>query len=192
MQDDLSPGEVENAIRDEYGTNLPRSLSRCTVAREHLSSYWWIDRPESAVTGEFNLRPPCASLPVYPPSADWVMPEIEKEISQQFLLIDDFPEGGTDAYVALLLNVDTESLEIWYHGAECGALKLDLDYCRYLRTLAITKGALGWHFLFADVSLSQPEFRSYIKELKGMLTVLPELFPDYDYMPLWERLEARL
>jgi hypothetical protein len=119
------------------------------------------------------------------------MPDFEKELSEQFLLIDDFPEGGTDAYVALRLR-PADDPEIWYHEAERGALRLDLDYCTYLRMLAVTKGAVGWHFLFADISLSDSEFSSYAEPLKDMLTVLPVLFPDDSYAPLRERLAARL
>jgi hypothetical protein len=189
---DLSPAQVENDIREGFGTNLPQSVTQCSVAYEQISYHWWIDHSEGSASGEFNLRPPCTCLPAIPPSAEWVMSDSERELSDQFLLFDDFPQGGTDPYVALRLDSDTRSPEIWYHATECGPLLLDLDYCTYLRTLAITKGALGWHFLFADISLKQADFRSYINELKGMLAVFPELFPEYDYTSLQERLEARL
>jgi hypothetical protein len=184
--------EVNDAMWDQFGTGIPSVLEECSLSRTPLACYWRIENPRQTLIGEFNLHPPLSSIPDYPPSLDWSMPEFERMLSEEFLVIDDFPEGGTDAYVALRLRPGAEPLEIWYHEAERGALLLDLDYCTYMRTLAVAKGALGWQFLFADVSLSEPEFNPFAKGLKGALAMFPRLFPRYDYTPLQERLEARL
>ncbi|MCC3652166.1 MULTISPECIES: hypothetical protein [Streptomyces] len=187
-----SPEEVDGALQQRFDTHLPSSVLACTAAHETFGCHWSLKHTSGTVNGEFNLHPPATSLPIEPPSLEWDLAESEEELSEQFLVIDEFPGGGTDSYTALRLVPGGTQALMWYHEAERGALPMNIDYCMYLRALAVTKGTLGWQFLFVDVSLEDSEFSPYVMGLKAMLAAFPGLFPDHDYAPLRERLEARL
>jgi hypothetical protein len=71
-------------------------------------------------------------------------------------------------------------------------VKLDLTYGEYMDALLATKGARGWEFLFADIDLTHRGLQTVVTNLRNMLDVFPDLFPDRDYTPFRERLTARL
>jgi hypothetical protein len=69
---------------------------------------------------------------------------------------------------------------------------MDIDYCQYLRTLAITKGTYGWQKLCRDIaSLDEDDMSGIRADMAEMLEVFPALFPDHDYEPLRIRLAER-
>ncbi len=69
---------------------------------------------------------------------------------------------------------------------------MELSYGAYAETALATKGAFGWQYLFTDVNLSSPEFHAASRNLGESLALFSEAFPQYDYVPLVNRLEARL
>lgn len=68
---------------------------------------------------------------------------------------------------------------------------MEVTYREYLDALLVTKGTYGWQYLYTDVSLGRG-FGGVRRYLQGMIELFPEIFPNHDYSPLVERLEARL
>ncbi|MET9685637.1 hypothetical protein [Streptomyces coeruleorubidus] len=156
------------------------------------------ERELPEIHGEFFLRPlqDILSQPEGPAR------EVETEFQRQFLselrVMDQTPRSGAGMITYLRLKPGSDPLEIWYsdiadiqtHPYPPGFVKMDLTYDAYLDALLLTKGTYGWQYLYTETGLAdQYEIRGY---LEGMLSLFPEIFPNYDYSSLAERLEARL
>ncbi|MFE2036852.1 hypothetical protein ACFXBB_27125 [Streptomyces scopuliridis] len=174
------------------GIELDPSLQRCFIRFTMLWSHWRIERPGVKLAGEFRIRHPLYTLDVRAPDSDWASNESEAQLYSELRVIDDRPGSGTGAFAALRIQQGNAMPEVWYHDFRRGAFKLDIDYCQYLDALCVTKGVSGWQYLFADVSLSERNFRSFARSLEKSLEVFPELFPDYDYTDLRTRLQERM
>ncbi|WP_329522112.1 hypothetical protein [Spirillospora sp. NBC_01491] len=184
--------EVFEKISIWHGISLDRSLQRCFVRFNWFSSHWRIERPGIRLTGEFTIRHLLTSMNVNAPDIDWGETPLERQLYSELRVIDHRPGSGTGTFAALRIKPDMPLPEVWFHDFRIGAFKMDIDYCDYLAALAITKGTSGWHYLFCDVSLGDREFGHIGGNLEDMLTVFSELFPEYDYAPLRERLGERL
>ncbi|MDQ0953712.1 hypothetical protein QFZ24_007635 [Streptomyces phaeochromogenes] len=184
--------EVFEKISILHGIDLDPSLQRCFVRFSWFSSHWRIERPEIQLTGEFTIRHLLTSMNVNAPDIDWGETPSERQLYSELRVIDHHPGSGTGTFAALRIKPDMPQPEVWFHDFRIGAFKMDIDYCDYLAALTITKGTSGWHYLFCDVSLGDREFRHIARQLEDMLTVFSELFPEYDYASLRQRLDERL
>jgi hypothetical protein len=184
---------VARMISVRYGMTLSRSLQRCFIRFDEFSSHWRLEESDVTLTGEFRISYLLAALATPPPSlASKKSSEFERQLYSEFRVIDDKPGSGTGALSALRLLPDVEVPEIWYHDLRRGVFKLDIDYCGYLDTLAVTKGVSSWQYLFADISLANDDFVGIVNSLRDMIKIFSNLFPEYDYNPLRERLKERL
>lgn len=180
-------------IADEQGVTLDPSLHRTFLRFEDLSCHWGVRRGDTYLTGEFMLyHLAAAMLTVGLDIATDDTPADEAHRISELRLFDDQPRGGGDTLAALRIDPSMTSPEIWYYHGTRGLFKLDLDYNAYLDFLLITKGAYGWQYLFADVSLRDLDFQAAAESMENMLEIFPDLFPEHDYAPLRQRLEARL
>ncbi|WP_091099661.1 hypothetical protein [Micromonospora citrea] len=81
--------------------------------------------------------------------------------------------------------------EIWFHDLRDGALRMDLDYPGYLEALLVTKGVIGWQYLYCAPEDCGMGFFPLVDGLAEMLDVFPRLFPHHDYADLAARLRER-
>ncbi|MFI0487121.1 hypothetical protein [Actinomadura sp. 9N215] len=184
---------VFRIISDRYDMPLDPSLQRCFIRFDEFSSHWRFEEDDVTLTGEFRLSYLLAALATPPPPlASKSSSEFERQLYTEFRVIDDRPGSGTGALSALRLLPGVTVPEIWYHDLRRGVFKMDINYCEYLDALTVTKGVSSWQCLFADISLAGDDFISIASNLKDMLETFPELFPEYDYDPLRERLRERL
>lgn len=181
----------------EYDADLADNLVRF----EEISAHWVTKPPLPQFSGEFSVRHLAHVLgqPVDP----WAQQEptqFRRDFMSSLLCFDSTPNSGTGRMSFLRMQAGVGPFEIWYEDmADIGGdpyppgyVKLDLSYSEYIDALVLTKGTFCWQYLYAEVSLSDSSWKPVADSLKAMLEVFPELFPEYDYSPLRQRLEARL
>lgn len=154
------------------------------------------------IRGEFRVTDLFTALLKHPPDLTWAgSTDEEREFFTQLRVIDDTPLAATGQLAAIRSQRRVDPLEVWYYDMELTSaegwtrqyVKLDLTYPEYMEQLALTKGTLGWQYLFTDeVPLGHPDFDDVRNQLTTMLDVFPRLFPAWDYTELNRRLEARL
>ncbi|MBT2388879.1 hypothetical protein J7E87_05445 [Streptomyces sp. ISL-1] len=197
------PGAVDPARADvdatfagfteTTGVVLDPRLKTCFLRFGRISARWRLETSPNRLSGEFNVMHMSDVATTEAPPTDLdSLTSAEKELYREFRVIDDQPESGTGAFTALRLRPGTPNPEIWHHYFHVGGFKLDVDYCQYLEALAITKGTIGWQYLFCDVSFEDDDFIEVADDMQEMLDVFPGLFPDHDYTDLRARLEERL
>ncbi|WNE94943.1 hypothetical protein PS467_06065 [Streptomyces luomodiensis] len=151
------------------------------------------------ISGEFFLRPFHDILSQPDGPARGADTEFQRQFLSELRVMDQTPRSGAGMLTYIRLKPGLGPLEVWYSDvADIGAspyppgfIKMDITYREYLDAILLTKGTYGWQYLYTDISLARGfgEIRGY---LEGMLELFPEIFPDHDYSPLVERLEARL
>ncbi|WP_433179462.1 hypothetical protein [Actinoallomurus sp. CA-150999] len=179
---------------------LSTELKDCALRFWSLSCGWSAVDPKRDLYGEFHLRHLYRALIGDPPRHNDLASERERRLMAELRMIDFAPTRATGEAAFIRIEPHKDQLEIWYqdrylYDAENntqGFLRMELDYCAYLETLRLTKGAFGWQMLFVDASLRDSEFRTHMENLTNMLETFPSAFPQYDYAPLVNRLEARL
>jgi hypothetical protein len=178
---------------ESTGVVLDPRLKTCFLRFGRFAARWILEGSPNGLSGEFDVMhlSDVASTEAPPTDLESLMPA-EQDLYREFRVFDDQPESGTGAFAALRLRSDTPNPEIWYHDFQVGGFKLDIDYSQYLQALAITKGAIGWQYLFCDVSFEDDDFLEAGDGMTEMLKVFPQLFPDHDYTDLRARLEERL
>lgn len=159
---------------------------------DNIEAYWRSSNPESKIVGEFNLTHLYRSVLGKQMDPAWEEEDDEEpELYSELRVFDETPRTGSGRMAALRATPGTTNPEIWFFDMQ-GALEMDLDYATYLDTLLITKGTVGWQYLFCAAGLTTPGFAATVKGIKEMLQVFPQLFPDYDYSDLGARLEERV
>ncbi|MFD5383877.1 hypothetical protein ACFWMG_02715 [Streptomyces sp. NPDC127074] len=181
----------------EYDPDLAHLMPRF----EEISASWTTRPPLPKFGGEFSVAHLAYVLSQQ--VGPWVNQE-PTEFRRQFMAslrcIDSTPNSGSGRMSFLRMRSHVSPLEIWYSdiadiGGEPyppGYVKLDLSYSQYLEALLLTKGMFGWQYLYAEMSLRGTSWSDVRNRLKVMVDVFPEIFPQYDYTELRERLEARL
>jgi hypothetical protein len=196
-------GEPANAdaafkkLAEQDEVALDPSLMGCHLRFSDLAAGWGAGMSEEdedpLFRGEFDVIPLLQAIrdtaPVdrYP----FASPE-ERQLLGELRDFDVPSLSGTGMIASLRIRPGTlHNPEIWF-SAGPDLHKLDVDLCGYLDALRITKGTIGWQYLFAEVSLADDRFAVEARFLTDMLRVFPDLFPAHDYEPLRARLEARL
>lgn len=182
------------------GVVLSAGIKECALRFASLSCSWSFRGSERDLHGEFFLRHVYLALIEDPPLCNDLASERERELLSGLRMIDSAPRRATGEATFIRVEPHKENLELWYQDRYLfdekdntqGFLRMELDYCGYLDTLRMTKGAFGWQMLFVDSSLRDTGFRAHADNLRNMLDVFPSAFPQYDYTPLRNRLEARL
>ncbi|MFI8997172.1 hypothetical protein [Streptomyces sp. NPDC053542] len=157
-----------------------------------IEAFWQSSNPESELVGEFCLTHVYRSVVEKQLDVIWEgKDDEERELHSELRIFDDTPRSGSGRLAALRATPGTTDPEIWFFDMRDGAMEMDLDYGTYLDTLLVTKGTIGWQYLFCDAGYGHPGFTPLVNGLKEMLEVFPRLFPDYDYSDLRARLEER-
>ncbi|MEU6116036.1 hypothetical protein ABZ840_16095 [Streptomyces sp. NPDC047117] len=157
-----------------------------------IEVYWRSSESGSNLVGEFYLTHLYRSVlekrmnVIWEGKDDW-----ERELYSELRIFDDTPHSGSGRLAALRVAPGTTDPEIWFFDIRDEPLEMDLDYPTYLDTLLITKGTIGWQYLFCDVGYGHPGFMPIADGLKEMVEVFPRLFPEYDYSDLKARLRER-
>lgn len=200
--DELLPIRKYNG--DWKGVEFDRELLDCALRFTDLGAQWVIprlgDRPE--IDGEFSLihlhdvlsQVEGGPVTIAEPT------EFQLQFLSELRIIDHTPRSGSGKIAYVRIRRDVTPLEIWYSAlADIGGdpfppgyIKMEITYCQYLDALLLTKGAYGWQYLYADMSLRRGDFQEAVGYLRGMLELFPSLFPRHDYTGLRERLEERL
>ncbi|MEU9793165.1 hypothetical protein AB0E27_21485 [Streptomyces sparsogenes] len=126
--------------------------------------------------------------------------EFQRKFMSELRYFDMTPRSGAGMMTFVRMKPHVSPIEIWYHDISDiggdpfppGFVKMDITYREYLDALLLTKGTYGWQYLYTDPSQSYGGLLSKVNYLKRMLDLFPEIFPQYDYTSLRERLEARL
>ncbi|MGC9535943.1 hypothetical protein [Streptomyces sp. UG1] len=199
MYEEIGPGGTgrnpagifELMARD--GFPLTEKIKEAYFPYRFMSVHWNSTDPELPLVGDFKVMNISASSEEGLRNLDdhaWY--ESDKALLSELSILDDASRGGSGQLTTMRFLPGVSSPEIWYLDRFHTFVKLDMDYRDYLDNLIITKGVIGWQYLFADVSLGADEFGNTLDDLRTMLRVFPEEFPNHDYAPLLERLEARL
>ncbi|MGY1455161.1 hypothetical protein [Streptomyces sp. SS8] len=166
-----------------------------------LAVHWHTRDPLPRFFGEYRVPDPLEILTQGPdPAVETVPPGFKRDFVSQLRYIDSAYYSGSGSMTYLRLLPNSSPLEIWHYelariGGEpnpIGYVQLDLTYRQYIENLLITKGTRGWQYLFADISFQNSSVAGLGDHVKRMLEAFPSLFPEHDYSPLRERLEARL
>ncbi|NUP16886.1 MAG: hypothetical protein HOZ81_12420 [Streptomyces sp.] len=104
---------------------------------------------------------------------------------------EEGPESGRLAALRVPMDVSPGG-EVWFFDMRQGAIPMELDYPAYLENLLVTKGVIGWQYLYCAPEDCGMGFFPIVDGLTEMLDVFPRLFPAHDYTDLRARLEARL
>lgn len=174
------------------------ALKRCSLRFEELASSWRSADSEPSLGGEFRIVQFHNAILSGPPALAWEgSSDAERSLYSEFRMIDDTPQSGVGVLAAVRIQPAVTPLEIWYYTGSIGespwqAVQMELNYCGYLDALLLTKGTIGWQYLFTNTSLQCPGFRNTVRRLTKMLDVFLALFPQHDYTSLAQRLHERL
>lgn len=186
------------------GVAFSRDLCVRSPRISEIANCWHSD-PSAAIPemrGEFRVTDLFTAVRKHPPNLAWTgSTDEEREFFAQLRVIDDTPLAATGQLAAVRIQPHTDPWELWYYDMELTSIegrtrqcvRLDLSYPAYMEQLVLTKGTLGWQYLFTDEQpLKHPDFADVAQRLTAMLDVFPRLFPAWDYSELVSRLEARL
>ncbi|MEU0845412.1 hypothetical protein ABZ370_38925 [Streptomyces sp. NPDC005962] len=179
---------------DEQMVNEALSLTSVSI-------YWKSSPPLPEICGEFHLPSPVEILGMgSDPAAELLEDPFHREFVSQ-LRPFDMAQVSTPRYMSSIrMTPLAGAMEVWFHDLTImetppypvAYTKLDLTFVEYQEALLRTKGLRGWQYLFADISLADPGLSDIGESLEQAFEVLPVIFPDDDFSPLRERLEARL
>jgi hypothetical protein len=175
------------------GVEIGAELRSAYIRFSQLGSQWRTVDPCPYLAGEFRLTPLPLAVHEDPPEfTSSLYSDEQRELATGFRVIDAGPFTGTGSFVALRLQSGVENPEVWFSDHRTNTLwRLDLDYRAYMDALRLTKGVFDWQHLFTEAPLSDEEFAGTAADLRVMLDVLPEIFPDHDYTDLRARLRER-
>ncbi|MFH9264482.1 hypothetical protein ACH4KN_09510 [Streptomyces sp. NPDC017546] len=175
-------------LTEACGINIDPSLTDKHVRYLDLGIHWYATDASTRGGGEFFLHELIDALASAPPDTSSTQSDAESKLFQQLRVIDYHPEGGTISFAAVRLLSNTIAPRVWAHHFPYGTFELDLDYSAYLDALLLTKGFHGWHFLYADIRLTDPKYAPLVALIRAGLDLLKVALPD----PRHEELEVRL
>lgn len=196
---------LTNIDPEEYdesweGVHFSESTLSCHLRFHEIGAAWRTGEALPDVNGEYSVSNFHYALLSSDPGTEQGQTDFHQEFLSQLCPIDRSPRSGAGFQTYLRMQADVDELELWYSDIADieqppyppGFIKLDISYCEYLDALLLTKGAYGWQYLFADISLSGRDHSDSRDNLTSMLRIFPEIFPGRDYSSLRDRLEARL
>lgn len=187
------PGPVFGALAERHGVALSGRIQDHYFRYKEIAASWRPLDEDSELIGEFSLSHVMRAVTQNRMDDVWDGDdEEERALYGELRVFDDTPRTGTGRMAALRVTPGTSDPEVWFHDLRAGALRMDLDYPAYLDTLLVTKGVIGWQYLFCAPEDCGMGFFPLADGLKEMLDVFPRLFPDHDYTDLRARLEERL
>ncbi|WP_051828296.1 hypothetical protein [Streptomyces bicolor] len=158
-----------------------------------IEAYWRSSRPGSRLVGEFRLAHLLTTVLDQRMDVIWKgEDDTERALYRELRYFDDTPRTGAGRMALLRATPGATDPEIWFFDTRQGVMPMELDYAGYLDALLITKGVMGWQYLYCEPAFSGLGFASSAGGLKEMAEDFPRLFPDHDYTDLRARLEERL
>ncbi|MFF8012285.1 hypothetical protein [Streptomyces sp. NPDC007929] len=194
-------GDADTAfasLAERDGIVLESSLKGCHLRFSDMAAGWgagMTDEDEDPLfAGEFDVIPLVRALRYSAPVDRWPDPyPDQRELLSELRDFDVTSLSGVGKVASLRIQQGVvHNPEIWFSDVRGGIHQMDVDLCGYLDALRITKGTLGWQYLFTNVSLAHDRFEVTVRFLEEMLRVFPGLFPAHDYEPLRVRLAERL
>ncbi|MFD5750770.1 hypothetical protein [Streptomyces sp. NPDC127033] len=196
-------GEVSQLLSDPagifrtlaVGENLPLSdrVQGCFFRHDEIAAHWWSRCTGSRLVGEFSLTHIMRAIVEHYMDDIWEGEDgWERELYSELRFFDDTPRSGSGRMALLRATPGAMDPEIWFFDIRQGTMRMELEYPEYLDALLLTKGVIGWQYLYVDPAFSGVGFASCAERLKEMLEVFPRLFPDHDYTDLRTRLQERL
>ncbi|WP_432194967.1 hypothetical protein [Streptomyces sp. bgisy027] len=190
MQD---PAPVFASLAERHGLPLSEKVRECYFRHKEIAASWRPLDEDSEIVGEFQLSHLLSAVTQNHMDDVWEGDDAEERVLYgELRVFDDTPRTGTGRMAALRVTPGASDPEIWFHDLRDGALRMDLDYPGYLKTLLITKGVIGWQYLYCAPEDCGMGFIPLVDGLKEMLDVFPRVFPDHDYTDLKARLLERL
>ncbi|MFF0062328.1 hypothetical protein ACFYRC_12365 [Streptomyces sp. NPDC005279] len=187
------PATIFESLAEDEKLPLDATFRQYFFRFNDAKAHWRSPHLDSELVGEFHLTHLYRSIFENHMDDTWEgNNDRERELYRDLRIFDDTPSTGTGRMAALRATPGSTNPEIWYFDMRRGATRMDIGYGSYLDNLLVTKGTIGWQYLFCEVDLGHPSVRALSKGLKEMLDVLPQLFPHYDYSQLLARLEDRL
>jgi hypothetical protein len=181
---------VYESLAEDEGLPLSPEIRKYFFRYGEIKADWRSPAQDSDLSGEFRLRHIYSGTRM---SYVWEgTDDRERELYRHLLIFDDTPETGSGLMTTMRAPRGTTNPEICFFDMHNGLMEMDLDYGTYLDTLLVTKGTIGWQYLFCDTGFGDPGFTPVVRGLKEMLAVFPTLFPDHDYSDLRARLKERV
>ncbi|MFJ5222748.1 hypothetical protein [Streptomyces sp. NPDC088400] len=187
----LDPAGLFQIIAED-GYPLAPGLQECYFPYRNMALHWRAADSGTPLFGEFDVMSIVTSPDRRVPVDDLARDDDDRALLSELRVLDDISLGGEGRLATMRYHVGVTSPDIWFLDRYHAYIRLDLDYRAYLDNLLVTKGVTGWQYLFADVDLSDREYRYILENIRAMLRIFPEEFPDHNYDPLAARLEARL
>ncbi|WP_159054608.1 hypothetical protein [Streptomyces dysideae] len=184
---------VFEELAEEDGLPLSRRVQEYFFRYGAVEAAWRSRRPDTALVGEFKLHHIMSAVANKRMTKFWKGEnEAERALYNDLRIIDDTPQTGSGRMALLRAAPGVTDPEVWFFDMRQGAMRMELDYPGYLEALLVTKGVIGWQYLYCEPELCGEGFIPLEDGLSEMLDVLPRLFPDHDYTDLRVRLEERL
>ncbi|MFE2493227.1 hypothetical protein [Streptomyces scopuliridis] len=175
------------------GLPLGQRVQDCFFRYGTIQAAWRSRRPDTELIGEFSLSHIMSALVNRRMNKVWKGEnDQERALYSELRTFDDTPQTGSGRMALIRAIPGATDPEVWFFDMRQGAMLMELDYPDYLETLLVTKGVIGWQYLYCDPASSGPGFVSCAEGLKEMLEVFPQLFPDHDYTDLRARLQERM
>ncbi|MEU8852457.1 hypothetical protein AB0C70_41000 [Streptomyces sp. NPDC048564] len=177
------------------GEDLPLSerVQKNFFRHDRIAAHWRSRRADSRMVGEFSLTHIMRAVlehymdDIWEGEDDW-----ERELYSRLRFFDDTPLSGSGRMALLRATPGVSDPEIWFFDTRQGAMRMELDYTAYLDAVLVTKGVMGWQYLYCEPADCGQGFVSSSAGLKEMVATFPALFPTHDYTDLRTRLEERL
>ncbi|WAZ19831.1 hypothetical protein STRCI_000908 [Streptomyces cinnabarinus] len=184
---------VFEELAEDDGLPLSRQIQDCFFRYGSVDAAWRYRRPETALVGEFKIRHILSAIGNMRMTRFWKgEDDVERALYKDLRIIDDNPQTGSGRMSLLRATPGAANPEIWFFDMRQGAIPMELDYPAYLETVMVTKGVIGWQYLYCAPELCGEGFFPLVEGLTEMLDVFPSLFPAHDYTDLRARLEERL
>ncbi|MEV6130665.1 hypothetical protein AB0M05_28190 [Streptomyces violaceusniger] len=191
-----------DAFNPDWGNlRLTPEMLETSLRFSEIAAHWESVSPLPELSGEYRVPAPLDILSQGPSlMADMLSDEFQQDFAAELRYIDNAYNSGRGFMTYLHMAPGSPSLDVWFQDLVSkqfppyppGFFKLDLTYNTYVEALVLSKGLHGWQYLFADISFTKRPFKKYGESLRNGFDVFAQLFPDLDYSPLIERLEARL
>jgi hypothetical protein len=158
-----------------------------------VEAAWRSRRPDTSLIGEFKIHHIMSAVGNMRMTRFWKgEDDAERALYKDLRIIDETPQTGSGRMSLLRATPGATDPGVWFFDTRQGAMPTELDYPGYLEALFVTKGVIGWQYLYCAPEDCGMGFIPIVDGLKEMLDVFPRLFPDHDYTDLRARLEERL
>ncbi|MBQ0854494.1 hypothetical protein J8N05_40760 [Streptomyces sp. BH-SS-21] len=184
---------VFEELAEDDGLPLSHRVQEYFFRYGAVEAAWRSRRPDTALVGEFQLHHIMSAVANKRMTKFWKgEDDAERALYSDLRIFDETPRTGSGRMALLRATPGATDPEVWFFDMRQGAALMELDYPAYLEALLVTKGVIGWQYLYCRPEDCGTGFIPLVDGLKEMLDVFPRLFPDHDYTDLRSRLQERL